>query len=190
MSVDLNSSSLPRTSTDPDIAEQTSQDLVVETLSLESGLGFATHSHPQDQLSWMRSGAMTVSVDGVTLWLRRDHLVWIPGHARHDMTIIEGGEVVSLYTSSDLRPVGARWARAHALSSEPLLEATLGHRMDSPLVGTPGRQVVLVRLVLGPPPVQHRIEDQLLIQDQDHPWHIVQHLISLGLALGVPVLHQ
>ena len=29
MSVDLNSSSLPRTSTDPDIAEQTSQDLVV-----------------------------------------------------------------------------------------------------------------------------------------------------------------
>ena len=76
----------------------------METLSLESGLGFATHSHPQDQLSWMRSGAMTVSVDGVTLWLRRDHLVWIPGHARHDMTIIEGGEVVSLYTSSDLRP--------------------------------------------------------------------------------------
>lgn len=134
------------TSESTTFAEATSDNLVTEMLDLESGLGFSRHSHPEDQLSWMRTGAMTLTVDGSTLWLRGPQLAWIPAHIPHAMTIVEGGQLISRYTTSALRPVGDRWTRSQVVAVDDLMGATLRH------LGTPGlspaRQGLCHRLVV------------------------------------------
>ena len=89
---------------------------------------------------------MTLTVDGSTLSLRGHQLVWIPAHAPHAMTIVEGGQLISLYAASTLRPVGDRWSRTQVVGVDDLMGAALRH------LGTPGlspaRQGLCHRLVV------------------------------------------
>lgn len=110
--------------------QRTPASFEVERLLLGAGHHYDVHYHSRDQLSWMGSGSMRVSVPGTTLLLRRDHLLWIPAGVMHEMTIVDEGELINLYASDRLRPPGARWQRAHALDAPDLVLHLVWHLLE------------------------------------------------------------
>jgi AraC-like DNA-binding protein len=109
------------------VRQWTFAEFAATSTPLEAGSGFAQHRHEEDQLAWMASGSMEVSV-GTDRWhLRRDHAVWIPTGVRHEMRFTEPGELVSAYIDQRHRPAPRGWDRARVLSLEPLGGALLRH---------------------------------------------------------------
>jgi len=125
--------------------ERTADNFEVERLLVGAGHHYALHYHSRDQLSWMGSGAMRVTLPGTTLLLRRDHLLWIPAGVLHEMTIVDEGELVNLYAGEQFRPSGGRWQRAHALDASDLALDLLWHLLEG---GRSPRRVTLCHELL------------------------------------------
>ncbi|PZF84842.1 helix-turn-helix domain-containing protein [Jiangella anatolica] len=114
------------------VVERTSDNLEVEALVLDAGTGYALHYHSKDQLAWMGSGAMSLSIGGSTWHLRREHFAWIPAGMLHEMAILAPRELINVYTDTRLRPAGARWSRPCALVVDRLAPALLWHLAEEP----------------------------------------------------------
>lgn len=105
--------------------ERTFAEFAVTSTFVDGGRGFDLHRHEEDQLAWMASGSVEVSV-GTDRWhLRRDHAAWIPTGVLHEMRFTEPGELVSAYIDQRHRPSPTGWSRARVLSLDPLGGALL-----------------------------------------------------------------
>lgn len=105
----------------------TSAEFAVISTSVSAGAGFDPHRHEEDQLAWMASGSMEVSVGADRWHLRSDHQVWIPAGVLHEMRFTEPGELVSAYVDQRHRPARTGWERARVLALDPLGGALLSH---------------------------------------------------------------
>lgn len=115
-----------------DVVERTSDNLEIESLLLDAATTYSLHYHSKDQLAWMGSGAMSLSVGGSTWHLRREHFAWIPAGMLHQMTILEPGELINVYADTRLRPAGVRWSRPCAIDADRLAPALLWHMIEEP----------------------------------------------------------
>lgn len=102
-------------------------EFAVTSTLMEAGGRFDLHRHEEDQLAWMASGSMELSV-GTDRWhLRRDHAAWIPAGVLHEMRFVEPGELVSAYVDQRHRPAPTGWGRAKVLGLDPLGGSLLRH---------------------------------------------------------------
>ncbi len=115
-----------------DAAERTEENLELESLVLDAGITYDLHYHAKDQLAWMGTGAMALSVAGSTWHLRREHFAWIPAGMLHRMTILEPGELINVYADPRLRPTGPRWTRPGAFGMDAPAPALLWHLTGEP----------------------------------------------------------
>ncbi|WZH36002.1 MAG: AraC family transcriptional regulator [Microbacterium enclense] len=103
-----------------DARHWTFAEFAVTSTFVDVGSGFDLHRHEEDQLAWMASGSMELSV-GTDRWhLRRDHAAWIPTGVLHEMRFTEPGELVSAYVDQRHRPARSGWTRARVLALDPL----------------------------------------------------------------------
>jgi len=113
------------TASEPRVRQWTFAEFAVTSTFVHGGSGFDLHRHEEDQLAWMASGSVEVSV-GTDRWhLRRDHAAWIPTGVLHEMRFTEPGELVSAYVDQRHRPSPAGWSRARVLALDPLGGALL-----------------------------------------------------------------
>lgn len=118
-----------------DDPEATSGEFRVSRSRVDATTRFDEHSHREDQLAWMNSGAMEVSVLGDRRRLRREHLAWIPAGMVHEMSFGEPGELISVYADPVLRPHGGRWNGARTVRVDELSGALLAHLLDADPTG-------------------------------------------------------
>jgi AraC-like DNA-binding protein/quercetin dioxygenase-like cupin family protein len=111
----------------PRVRQWTFAEFAVTSTFVDGGSGFALHRHEEDQLAWMASGSMEVSVGSDRWHLRRDHAAWIPTGVLHEMRFAEPGELVSAYVDQRHRPSRSGWAQARVLALDPLGGALLRH---------------------------------------------------------------
>jgi AraC-like DNA-binding protein/quercetin dioxygenase-like cupin family protein len=102
-------------------------EFAVISTPIHAGGGFDLHRHAEDQLAWMASGSMELSVGSDRWHLRRDHAAWIPTGLRHEMRFAEPGELVSAYVDQRHRPQPTGWDRPRVLALDPLGGALLRH---------------------------------------------------------------
>ncbi|MDF2046276.1 AraC family transcriptional regulator [Microbacterium sp. Kw_RZR3] len=107
------------------VRQWTFAEFAVTSTFVDGGSGFALHRHEEDQLAWMASGSMEVSVGSDRWHLRRDHAAWIPTGVLHEMRFTEPGELVSAYVDQRHRPSPEGWNRARVLTLDPLAGALL-----------------------------------------------------------------
>lgn len=111
----------------PRVRQWTVAEFAVTSTFVDGGSGFALHRHEEDQLAWMASGSMEVSVGSDRWHLRRDHAAWIPTAVLHEMRFAEPGELVSAYVDQRHRPSPDGWAQARVIAFDPLGGALLRH---------------------------------------------------------------
>lgn len=104
----------------PSVRRWTFAEFAVTSISVDGGSGFDRHRHEEDQLAWMASGSMELSVGSDRWHLRRDHAAWIPTGVLHEMRFAEPGELVSAYVDQRHRPAPTGWNRARVLTLDPL----------------------------------------------------------------------
>lgn len=110
-----------------DAREWTLADVEVTSTAVLPGGSFEPHRHEEDQLAWMASGSMELSVDADRWHLRHDHAAWIPARVLHEMRFAEPGTLVSAYIPRRHRPDAWAGERALALALDPLGGALLQH---------------------------------------------------------------
>lgn len=117
---------------DRDVGQATSASVAVEVYVVAPDEGFELHHHDQDQLAWMRTGAMELSVGGQRWHLRGEHAAWIPAGAPHAMLFREHGDLVSVYTEPGLlrddAAEGARLLEIDRLTAGLLDHLAIGGR--------------------------------------------------------------
>jgi len=149
---------LPEKATDasPDVPDKTDAPFFASRSRVDQGTLFATHQHQEDQLAWMVSGSMELSVQGERWHLRREHLAWIPAGISHEMAFDEPGELISVYADTALRPSGDSWSRPRALQGEALAGALMLHLVDASPEAARRQQVrQLLADLLADAPAQH-----------------------------------
>ncbi|QJU52651.1 AraC family transcriptional regulator [Herbiconiux sp. KACC 21604] len=112
------------------VAERTPEVFEASRTLVDAGTRFDAHRHEEDQLAWMASGAMELTVRGETWHRRGEHLAWIPAGAVHEMAFTGQGRLISVYAQTGLRPRGEEWARPRTLSADPLATSLLEHLVD------------------------------------------------------------
>ncbi len=114
-----------------DAAEQTSPPFFVSRTFVGPTTRFDSHTHQEDQLAWMASGAMELALLGARWHLRREHIAWIPAGTLHEMSFGEPGEMISVYADPALRPRGGWWNGARTVRVDDLAGALLRHLVDA-----------------------------------------------------------
>jgi len=104
----------------PDVRRWTFAEFAVASTFVDGGSGFALHRHEEDQLAWMASGSMELTVGADRWHLRRDHAAWIPTGVLHEMRFAEPGELVSAYVDQRHRPRPSGWGQARVIGLDPL----------------------------------------------------------------------
>jgi AraC-like DNA-binding protein len=139
-----------------DASDKTLATFFASRSRVDSGTLFAAHQHREDQLAWMASGSMELSIQGERWHLRRDHLAWIPAGILHEMAFDEPGELISVYADTALRPRGDSWLRPRTLQAEALAGALMLHLADaSPEPGRRRQVRQLLADLLADSPAQH-----------------------------------
>jgi AraC-like DNA-binding protein/quercetin dioxygenase-like cupin family protein len=115
----------------PDVAEPTSENFKASRSVVDSGTRFDTHFHDEDQLAWMATGSMELTVRGEHWHLRRDHFAWIPAGVMHAMAFPQPGELISVYAHTGLRPQGEEWTRPRTVGADDLAGALMLHLTDA-----------------------------------------------------------
>ncbi|WP_368497053.1 helix-turn-helix domain-containing protein [Herbiconiux sp. A18JL235] len=113
-----------------DVAEPTPEVFEASRTAVDIGTRFDAHRHEEDQLAWMASGAMGLTVRGETWHLREEHLAWIPAGAVHEMAFPGRGLLISLYAATGLRPRGEEWTRPRVVAADRLATSLLEHLVD------------------------------------------------------------
>ena len=146
------------TSRPTDVAQTTPGTFTAFRSQVDAGTQFEAHLHQDDQLAWMQSGSMGLTVDGERWHLRREHLVWIPAGMLHEMSFVGDGELISIYSDRALRPAGEHWDWPRAVQADALACALLLHLTDESR--EPGRRIrchALLTDLLGQAVVQHDV---------------------------------
>lgn len=141
-----------------DVAETTPGKFSAFRSRVEGGTVFDAHLHQEDQLAWMNSGAMGLTVQGERWHLRREHLVWIPAGMLHEMSFTGDGELISVYADRALRPTGEHWDWPRAVLADGLAGALMLHLAEAQR--EPGRRIrchALLTDLLGQAVVQHDV---------------------------------
>lgn len=110
--------------------------LAVATFGLPLGGGFTPHTHAEHQLTWARSGVLTVHADG-RIWVLPNNLaLWIPGGLSHAIEARTPGTMFGLYLEASSCPLD--WTVPTVVAVDDLLAAlTVYLSGDSP---TPGER--------------------------------------------------
>lgn len=114
-----------------DVAEPTSENFKASRSVVDSGTRFDSHFHDEDQLAWMATGSMELTVRGECWRLRDEHFAWIPAGVLHEMAFPEAGELISVYAHTGLRPAGDEWERPRTVAADDLATALMLHLTDS-----------------------------------------------------------
>lgn len=177
----------------PSVDQRTSGRLIVESYVVAPEEGFELHHHDQDQLAWMRRGAMELSVGGQRWHLRGEHAAWIPAGAPHAMLFREHGDLISVYTDPGmLRDDPAEGARL--LDIDRLAAGVLDHlatgdrrsrrwRLCAALLDDVVRDARSSRQVIALPvdPRARAVADALLADPAD-PRDLAEWASSLGVS--------
>lgn len=107
-------------------------ELSTEWFEVPAGERYDSHLHATDQLAWMRTGSLRVTVGSTTWELRAEHAVWIPAGSLHEMSVTGSGTFVDLYADVRLRPSDERWERPAVLTVDPLAASLLEHVAAAP----------------------------------------------------------
>lgn len=112
---------------DGSVRQWTRAEFAVVSTFVDTGSGFDLHRHEEDQLAWMASGSMEVTVGADRWHLRRDHAAWIPTGVLHEMRFTEPGELVSAYVDQRHRPCLSGWDQVRVLALDALAGSLLRH---------------------------------------------------------------
>ena len=118
---------------------------------------FDAHLHQEDQLAWMSSGSMGLTVHGEHWRVRQDHLVWIPAGMLHEMSFDGPGELVSVYSDPAVRPAGDHWHWPRAVQADELSRALISHVTDAVHPARRSKCHALLVDLLEHAPVQHDV---------------------------------
>ena len=112
-------------------SKQTLGDFHVFEHTVDAATSFGAHQHREHQIAWMREGRMQLDVDNRRLHLHSGHMVWLPRHVVHEMTIMTAGTLVSAYLHPDLSPDGQRWKKTVVFTAHPLATELLTYLTGS-----------------------------------------------------------
>lgn len=73
-------------------------DLTVGVVRLRRGESLEPHRHAQPETYYTLAGRGTVTIDGVVHPVEPGRLLFIPGHARHQINNVDDEELLILYT--------------------------------------------------------------------------------------------
>jgi AraC-like DNA-binding protein len=106
-------------------------DILVIRHALEAGDSFGLHEHPQQQLSWTPTGALSAEV-GDRYWLLPPTVgLWIPGGVRHDVRAVRSGVFYGIYFRTEDRPI--TWATPTVLAMTPIVRSLVVHLAEADL---------------------------------------------------------
>ncbi len=102
-----------------------SRALAVATLNLESGAGFTPHTHAEHQLTWARSGVLSMRVRERTWVLPPTLALWMPAGLPHAVGAHARSVMYGLYLSPASCPVP--WIQPTVVAVDDLLGALIEH---------------------------------------------------------------
>lgn len=71
---------------------------IVTKMNYVEGNFADTHTHPHEQSGYVVSGRYSLTVDGISYELTSGDSYSIPGNVPHSFKVLEGGEVVDVFT--------------------------------------------------------------------------------------------
>jgi quercetin dioxygenase-like cupin family protein len=80
--------------------------MTVSRLELRQGAVVPTHSHANEQISMIASGALRFELDGKQLIVRSGELLPIPGNVPHSVVALEDSVAIDIFS-----PVREDWRR-------------------------------------------------------------------------------
>jgi quercetin dioxygenase-like cupin family protein len=63
-----------------------------------SGASMPAHRHPHEQLTWVLSGSLRVTVEGVPSTINAGEVIRVPGNAEHETFALESAEILEAFT--------------------------------------------------------------------------------------------
>jgi len=72
--------------------------LMMVRVTFERGAVGYVHSHPHRQVTYVESGRFAFELDGVVTEMAPGDCWFVPPHARHGATAIEGGSLIDVFT--------------------------------------------------------------------------------------------
>jgi quercetin dioxygenase-like cupin family protein len=73
-------------------------DLMVVEFQSEAGVVVPLHTHPHDQVGYMVSGQMDITIDGVTKRVGPGDSYFIPGDMEHGATFVTESRAIDAFT--------------------------------------------------------------------------------------------
>ena len=140
-----------------DVAGTTFENFTASRSKVGRATNFDAHLHQEDQLAWMSSGSMGLTVHGEHWRVRQDHLVWIPAGMLHEMSFDGPGELVSVYSDPAVRPAGDHWHWPRAVQADELSRALISHVTDAVHPARRSKCHALLVDLLEHAPVQHDV---------------------------------
>src|SRR6478609_5229871 len=105
--------------------------IVATWFPLHGGDGFPRHSHPQHQLAWAASGALTISTAANTWVLPPSRALFVPAGCEHATSAAPDARLCGIYFA----PAGfpRSWREPTVVTVDDLLAALLVHLADAEL---------------------------------------------------------
>jgi len=130
--------------------------IVATWFPLHGGDGFSRHSHPQHQLAWAASGALTISTAANTWVLPPSRALFVPAGCEHATRAAPDARLCGIYFAPAGFPY--RWPEPTVVAVDDLLAALLVHLADASMSRAARRRaeaVVFDRLEPAPTTTLH-----------------------------------
>ena len=72
--------------------------LMMTMVKFEKGTTAPMHSHPHEQISYILEGKFVYRMDGKEQILERGDSVYVPSNAKHNVTALEDGIILDVFT--------------------------------------------------------------------------------------------
>jgi AraC-like DNA-binding protein/quercetin dioxygenase-like cupin family protein len=103
--------------------------IVATWFPLQGGAGFPQHSHPEHQLAWAASGALTVTTESDTWVLPPSRALFVPARWPHATHAATDARLCGIYLATRRFPY--RWKQPTVVAVDDLLAALLVHLADA-----------------------------------------------------------